>query len=88
MLRFFIAPIVQFLATAAYALTLTFVLLIVGFTGGEVLDLGVAVAGPHALTGAIISLGCWAVLLALPAWAAVTLMIKFRMREGDQRRKN
>ena len=84
MLKFFLAPIAQFLATVAYALTLTFVLLMVGFSGGEVLDLGVAASGPHALNGTIVSLVCWAVLLALPGWAAVTLVKKLGKRVGDQ----
>ena len=83
MLKFFLTPIAQFLATVAYALVLTFVLLIVGFTGGEVLDLGAAASGPHSLNGTIVSLACWAVLLALPAWAAVLIVKKLGKRVGD-----
>ncbi|MXO93896.1 hypothetical protein GRI62_09800 [Erythrobacter arachoides] len=85
MLKLFVYPILEFFATVAYALALAYVLMIVGFTGGQMLDVWAMATGPHAVRTTIISIFCWAVLLALPAWVAVALVRKFNARGRDQK---
>ena len=68
--------------TLMYALTLAFVLLMVGFSEGRVLDLPGAAGRQNALELIAISLSCWVVLLALPVGLAIALLKRFASLSG------
>ena len=68
--------------TLMYALTLAFVLLMVGFSEGRVLDLPGAAGRQNALELIAISLSCWVVLLALPVGLAIALLKRFARLSG------
>jgi hypothetical protein len=57
---------VKIAAIVMYTIGLIFVLLMVGFSGGAVLNVSKALGTSSPLGTAAISLFCWAILLVLP----------------------
>lgn len=69
-----VLAMIKIAATFIYAIALIFVLLMVGFSGGAVLDVGKALGTSSPLGTTAISLSCWAVLLVLPMLLVLSLL--------------
>jgi hypothetical protein len=83
MLNSLFTSTLRFVGTLLYAVIFAFVLLMVGFSEGKVLDLSGAAGGQNAPELIAISLACWMVLLALPVWLAIALLKRFVARPSD-----
>lgn len=80
MSRSILTGILRFVGILIYSAALAFVLLMVGFSEGKVLDFSAAASGANPLPLIAISLVCWIILLALPIWLAIAFLKRFALR--------